>query len=82
MTHTEEMYEWFVDGKEAGYDYMLILCHTHSDRPFPVYTSGANFLQTQQENHVLCNKTLEVYDLKLDWHAQLVAKRANYGPSV
>lgn len=79
---TEELYEWFVDGQEAAYDYMIVFCHIYSERPFPVYATAATFVEVRDSHLKMANTALEVYDLKLDWHTQLQAKRANYGPTV
>jgi hypothetical protein len=79
---TEELHEWFVDGQEADHDYMIVFCHIYSEHPFPVYSSRADFVAVRDKYLKEANTALEVYDLKLDWHTQLQAKRANYGPSV
>lgn len=82
MLPTEQLHEWFVEGREAGYSYMLICCHADSDTPFPVYTGTADYVDLCTANRNLLNEILEVYDLQLEWKPQLAAKRAMNGPSV
>jgi hypothetical protein len=81
MSTTQNIREWYADGDESAYDFMLIVCSKNSDEPFPVYAYVTNYADRIAEYERMGYQILESYDLSVSIDLQIKLKQAFYGPS-
>jgi len=76
----QQIRQWFKEGKNAGYDFMIVCCDTFDWEDFPVYTKrGIEGFKTEYKR-VMSNRIMEVYDLNMDLEMQMGERRAFHYP--
>ena len=75
----ENIRSWLVCGKAQGASHLVVVCDTFDWSDYPVFVTSVQEARKLANNPGEMQKVMEVYNLDLDWDAQLAERRAfNY----
>jgi hypothetical protein len=84
MTTKQTIFDWFMEGKRDGADYMLVVCDEFSHEDYPVYVGRDHwdadyndpYAAIEHYTHKSMQRVLEVYDLHQSVEKQLALPMA------
>ena len=72
----EDILRWLHRGKAEGASHMLVLCDTFDWDDYPVFVKSVEAARERSGAPGSMQKLMEVYNLSMDWDAQLAEHRA------
>ena len=77
-TSRDEIRDWLVEGKKNGKTHCIIVCDEFSYEDYPVYVDLTQNVKKIYDKYCYKNmqRVMEVYNLNLDIHEQLMEYRA------